>query len=140
MRVTFTRLPDHQRGWALVERDDGVVYRMGGGPMTAELPHDLVHVTVERIAAMPDPTPARIRRLAGGYLATLPDGDLDLATVAPAATAVREMADRWRALAVGSTLTVEWPAWCRMDAAPSRRTERRTLNHRQSRSRGLRGH
>ena len=31
MRVTFPRLPDHERAWALVERDDGVVYRLYGG-------------------------------------------------------------------------------------------------------------
>ncbi|TQS43294.1 hypothetical protein [Cryptosporangium phraense] len=47
MRVTFTRLPDHEWGSVLIERDDHVVYRMGAGPMTAELPHDLVHFTVE---------------------------------------------------------------------------------------------
>ena len=47
MRVTFTRLRDHEWGHVLIERDDGVVYRMHGGPVTAELPHDLVHFTVE---------------------------------------------------------------------------------------------
>ena len=26
--MTFPRLPDHERAWALVERDDGVVYRL----------------------------------------------------------------------------------------------------------------
>ena len=35
MRVTFPRLPDHQRAWALVERDDGVVYRLYGGDRRA---------------------------------------------------------------------------------------------------------
>ena len=30
MRVTFPRLADHQQGYAVVERDDGVVYRMDG--------------------------------------------------------------------------------------------------------------
>jgi hypothetical protein len=54
MRVTFTRLPDHQRGWALVERDDGVTYRLNGGPITADLPHDLVHFTVERALGIAD--------------------------------------------------------------------------------------
>ncbi len=54
MRVTFVRVPDHQRGWALVERDDGVVYRIDGGPVTAALPHDLVHFTVERTLGMAD--------------------------------------------------------------------------------------
>ncbi|MFI5958558.1 hypothetical protein [Cryptosporangium sp. NPDC051539] len=47
MRVTFTRLPDHEWGSVLIERDDHVVYRMGAGPITAQVPHDLVHYTVE---------------------------------------------------------------------------------------------
>jgi hypothetical protein len=46
MRVTFPRLPDHERAWALVERDDGVVYRLYGG--TAGPPHDIMHLVVER--------------------------------------------------------------------------------------------
>jgi hypothetical protein len=48
------RVPDHQRGWTLVERDDRVRYWMDGGPVTAALPHDLVHFTVERALGMPD--------------------------------------------------------------------------------------
>jgi len=48
MRVTFPRLPDHQRGYALVERDDGVVYRLYGGPAGSRLPHDIMHLVVER--------------------------------------------------------------------------------------------
>ncbi|MFG1920794.1 hypothetical protein [Cryptosporangium sp. NPDC048952] len=47
MKVTFVRLPDHEWGHVLIERDDHVVYRMGGGPITAAIPHDLVHFTVE---------------------------------------------------------------------------------------------
>jgi hypothetical protein len=54
MRVTFFRIPDHQRGSALVARDDGVVYRLDGGPITAALPHDLVHLTVEDSLGMAD--------------------------------------------------------------------------------------
>jgi hypothetical protein len=54
MRVTFFRVPDHQRGHALVERDDGVVYELDGGPITAALPHDLVHFTVEAALGMSD--------------------------------------------------------------------------------------
>jgi len=54
MRVTFRRLPDHQRGGALVERGDGVTYWLDGGPVTAELPHDLVHFTVERTLGIAD--------------------------------------------------------------------------------------
>jgi hypothetical protein len=48
MRVTFPRLPDHQRAYALVERDDGVVYRLYGGPAGSRLPHDIMHLVVER--------------------------------------------------------------------------------------------
>ena len=48
MRVTFPRLPDHQRGYALVERDDGVVYRLDGGTAGPRLPHDIMHFVVER--------------------------------------------------------------------------------------------
>jgi hypothetical protein len=48
MRVTFPRLPDHQRAYALVERDDGVVYRLYGGTAGTRLPHDIMHLVVER--------------------------------------------------------------------------------------------
>jgi hypothetical protein len=48
MRVTFPRLPDHQRAYSLVERDDGVVYRRDGGIAGPGLPHDIVHLIVER--------------------------------------------------------------------------------------------
>jgi hypothetical protein len=48
MRVTFPRLPDHARAYALVERDDGAVYRLYGGPAGPRLPHDIMHFVVER--------------------------------------------------------------------------------------------
>ena len=48
MRVTFPRLADHERAWALVERDDGVVYRLYGGMAGPRLPHDIMHLVVER--------------------------------------------------------------------------------------------
>jgi hypothetical protein len=48
MRVTFPRLPDHQRAYALVERDDGAVYRLHGGVAGPRLPHDIRHLVVER--------------------------------------------------------------------------------------------
>jgi ribosomal-protein-serine acetyltransferase len=48
MRVTFPRLPDHQRAYSLVERDDGVVYRLSGGIAGPKLPHDIMHLVVER--------------------------------------------------------------------------------------------
>jgi hypothetical protein len=52
--VTFTRLPDHEWGHVLIERDDGVVYRMHSGPVTAAIPHDLVHFTVEEALEITD--------------------------------------------------------------------------------------
>jgi hypothetical protein len=48
MRVTFPRLPDRQRAYALVERDDGAVYRLYGGTAGTRLPHDIKHFVVER--------------------------------------------------------------------------------------------
>jgi hypothetical protein len=48
MRVTFPRLPDHERAYALVERDDGVVYQLYGGTAGPRLPHDIMHFVVER--------------------------------------------------------------------------------------------
>ncbi len=48
MRVTFPRLADHQRGYAVVERDDGVVYNLHGFINGPELPHDIRHLIVER--------------------------------------------------------------------------------------------
>ena len=48
MRVTFPRLPDHQHAYALVERDDGVVYRLCSGTAGRRLPHDIMHLVVER--------------------------------------------------------------------------------------------
>ena len=49
MHVTFPRLADHQEGYAVIERDDGVVYRMDGFTvMGRELPHDVRHLIVER--------------------------------------------------------------------------------------------
>jgi hypothetical protein len=54
MRVTFPRLPDHERAYALVERDDGAVYRLYGGTAGAGLPHDIMHFVVERELRIPD--------------------------------------------------------------------------------------
>jgi hypothetical protein len=48
MRVTFPRLPDHERGYALVARDDGTVYRLYGSQAGPRLPHDIMHLVVER--------------------------------------------------------------------------------------------
>jgi len=56
MRVRFPRLPDHERAYALVERDDGAVYRLYGGPAGPRLPHDIVHLVVERELRIGDGT------------------------------------------------------------------------------------
>jgi hypothetical protein len=48
MRVTFPRLPDHDVAYAVVERDDGVVYRLLCGRAGTTLPHDIVHLVTER--------------------------------------------------------------------------------------------
>jgi hypothetical protein len=54
MRVTFPRLADHERGYAVIERDDGVTYRMWGGSVGHRLPHDVVHFVVEDQLALAD--------------------------------------------------------------------------------------
>ncbi len=57
MRVSFPRLPEHQRAYALVERDDGVCYRLYGGtdPFPGpQLPHDLRHLIAERELGITD--------------------------------------------------------------------------------------
>ncbi len=46
--MTFPRLPDHERAYAVVERDDGAVYRLYGGPAGTQLPDDIMHFVVER--------------------------------------------------------------------------------------------
>jgi hypothetical protein len=48
MRVTFPRLPDHKRAYAVVERDDGAVYRLYGASAGPRLPPDIRHFVVER--------------------------------------------------------------------------------------------
>ncbi len=54
MQVTFTRLADHEWGHVLIERDDHVAFRMQAGPITANVPHDLVHFTVEDAMGIAD--------------------------------------------------------------------------------------
>ena len=54
MRVTFPRLPDYQRAYALVERDDGVCYRRYGGTAGPQLPHDVRHLIAERELGITD--------------------------------------------------------------------------------------
>jgi len=54
MRVRFPRLPDHQRAYALVERDDGVVCRRDTGTAGPGLPPDIMQLVVERELRIPD--------------------------------------------------------------------------------------
>jgi hypothetical protein len=54
MRVTFPRLPDHEIAYAVVERDDGVVFRLRGGRAGTALPHDIRHLIVERELGITD--------------------------------------------------------------------------------------
>jgi hypothetical protein len=54
MRVTFPRLPDSQYAYALVERDDGVRYRLYGGTAGPQLPHDIRHLVAERELGITD--------------------------------------------------------------------------------------
>jgi hypothetical protein len=54
MRVTFPRLPDHEPAYAVVERDDGVVYRLYGGRAGPALPHDIRHLVTERALGIGD--------------------------------------------------------------------------------------
>ena len=48
VRVTFPRLTDGTRTYSVVERSDGVRYRVYDGTATSRLPHDLGHLIVER--------------------------------------------------------------------------------------------
>lgn len=54
MRVTFPRPPDNEAACAVVERDDGVVYRLMSGRSGMGLPHDIVHLVVERELGLTD--------------------------------------------------------------------------------------
>lgn len=170
MKVVFERLPDHQRGGVLIERDDGVVYRLDGGPVTAAPPHDLVHFTVEdamevadgiwgaiaggvvfksmthvsgrRPPHAADRSAALIRahrsdlqraellgglveaaaaapgadvaRLTAQWFGSRPEDAPDPARVTAAVAALHRVEERWRALAVGDTLTLTWPAGRRL--------------------------
>jgi hypothetical protein len=46
--VVFSRLEDGSRAYSVVERSDGVRFRVDGGVAGAKLPHDLAHLIVER--------------------------------------------------------------------------------------------
>jgi hypothetical protein len=52
--MTFERMADRRPVETLVERDDGVVFRMRGAGGGADLPHDLVHAVVEQSLRVTD--------------------------------------------------------------------------------------
>ena len=55
MRITFRRFPDHSSAYSVIERDDGVVYRMKEFTRAGTaLPHDLRHLVVERELGVTD--------------------------------------------------------------------------------------
>jgi len=55
MRITFRRFPDHASAYSVIERGDGVVYRMQEFTRAGtELPHDLRHLVVERELGIAD--------------------------------------------------------------------------------------
>jgi hypothetical protein len=54
MRITFPRLPDYEKAYAVIERDDGVVYRLYGGLAGLSLPHDVRHLVVEQSLGISD--------------------------------------------------------------------------------------
>ncbi len=55
MRITFHRFPDHSSAYSVIERDDGVVYRMKEFTRAGtKLPHDLRHFVVERELGITD--------------------------------------------------------------------------------------
>jgi hypothetical protein len=187
--VTFTRLRDHEWGHVLIERDDGVGYRMHGGPVTAAVPHDLVHFTVEDaldvadgvwgaiaggvvfrsmthvagrrpphaadrsatllrehrdwiqraellggfIEAAADRPVAELPALTAQWFATDPSGAPSVDASRRAIGALHLAEERWRALAIGEQLVLDWPARRRVTAArPARRPGRRTAHRRRS--------
>src|SRR6185437_5091576 len=118
MRVTFPRLPDHERAWALVERDDGVVYRLYSGTAGPRLPHDIMHLVVERELRIKDGIWAGI---AAGGPGDPPDPRAELlADLVSSAAALstltldkikRLTADKLAALPVPSGWAPRWTRW-----------------------------
>jgi hypothetical protein len=191
MRVTFIRFADHERAHVLIERDDGVVYRMDSGPAGPETPHDLVHFTVEDALRIPDgiwgaiaggavfrsmahvsgrrPPHAAERskhmirehrdlimraELIGGlceraaevppealprFAAREPYQPLTVEQLATAAAALHGAAERWRSLAVGERLELQWPrhrALTSSAATPARTARPARPRSRQGRTSG----
>jgi hypothetical protein len=54
VRITFERMADRRPVETVVERDDGVVFRMRGAGGGDRLPHDLVHALVEQSLRVTD--------------------------------------------------------------------------------------
>jgi hypothetical protein len=54
VRITFERMADRRPVETLVERGDGVVFRMRGAGGGADLPRDLVHALVEQSLPVSD--------------------------------------------------------------------------------------
>jgi hypothetical protein len=166
VRVTFERPRNHVWGSIVIERDDHVVYRMNAGPITGEVPHDLVHFTVEdamriddgiwaaiaggvvfksmthqsgrrpphaaqRSAALIREYRDRIQRaelvaglveaaaeqpggdiakLSAQWFASRPEDGPPVAAVRAAIAALHAAEERWRAVPVGGSLALDWPA------------------------------
>jgi hypothetical protein len=139
MRVTFPRLPDYQRSYSLVERDNGVVSRRPGEIAGPRLPRDIMQLVVERelhitdgiwahIAAGnsgPASNQARAEQLADlvasvaaldapepaqvQRLAIAAGFALAAANIAAAAQALQVEAARWAHLRAGEHLRYDWP-------------------------------
>jgi hypothetical protein len=139
MRVTFPRLPDYQRSYSLVERDNGVVCRRPGEIAGPRLPRDIMQLVVERelhitdgiwahIAAGdsgPAPNRERAEELADlvksvaaldapelaqvRRLAIARGFALPAADIAAAAQALQVEAARWAHLRAGEQLRYDWP-------------------------------
>lgn len=138
MRVTFPRLPDHEPAYAVVQRDDGVVYRLYGGRASSQLPRDIRHLVVERSLGIRDGVwgavagQIRVRGIRAELLAnlveqaagltdpsdeqiralaaeTLPAETVDPADIVAAARALRVEAARWARLRIGESLSYDWP-------------------------------
>jgi len=122
MRITFRRFPGHTTAYSIIERDDGVVYRMQEFTAPgAKLPHDLRHLVVERELRIADGVWGAI---AAGVVYTSmehvrgrrPPDPAEAAAVPPpaavagAARALQVEAARWARLRVGEELVYSWPA------------------------------
>lgn len=106
MRVTFPRLPDREPAYAVVERDDGVVYRLYGGRAGRELPHDIRHLVVEKSMGITD-----------GIWAAIAAGTTSAGTHGPREDMVESLAERVAALDEPSPQQVRALAACVLSPA-----------------------